>query len=178
MQQKSNPGIKWGLLIGLAMILWNMLTWAAGLDYLFSLKLKFVQFIVWALLGLLAGQEKKKQLNGYIGFKDAIKPIFTMFIISSLLVAIYNYVVFTYVAPNLLEASKQHLMNDTEWLLRAFKAPQDEINKQLKDLKEADYHISIASSFMEYLRNLIKFFVVSGILAMIIRKKRPEGSQL
>jgi hypothetical protein len=174
MQQNSNPGIKWGLLVGVIMIVWNLLTWQAGYEYLFSLKLKFAQFVVWAILGICSGIARRKELGGFIGIKDAIKPIFTTFIISSLLVAIYNYVVFTYVAsPEFLEVSKQYLMKDTEWLLSAFKAPQEEIDKQLKDLKGADYQVTISSSFIEYLRNLIKFFIVSVVLALIVRKKAP-----
>ncbi|MEZ2444230.1 DUF4199 domain-containing protein [Chitinophaga sp. RCC_12] len=178
MQQNSNPGIKWGLLVGLAMIVWNVLIWVAGPDYLFSLKLKFIQFVVWAVLGIFAGLERKKQLGGYIGFKDAIKPIFTTFVISSLMIAVYNYVVFTYMYDNnLMELSKKHLMEDTAWLLRKFRAPQEEIDKQLKDLKDADYRVTISSAFIDYLRNLIKFFVVSAILAVIIRKKQPFEGQ-
>ncbi|SEW41890.1 DUF4199 domain-containing protein [Chitinophaga arvensicola] len=178
MQQNSNPGLKWGIIVGLAMILWNVLIWVAGPDYLFSLKLKFLQFVVWAALGILAGLEKKKQLGGYIGFKDAIKPIFTTFVISSLMMAVYNYVAFSYVADNhLLELSKQHLMEDTAWLLQKMKAPQYEIDKQLKDLKEADYRVTISSAFIDYLRNLIKFFMVSAVLAVIVRKKAPVRAQ-
>ena len=174
MQQNSNPGLKWGILVGLAMIVWNVLIWVAGPDYLFSLKLKFLQFAVWAALGVFAGLEKKKQLGGYIGFKDAIKPIFTTFIISSLMIAVYNYVTFVYFYDAHLTAlSKQHLMEDTAWLLQKMKAPQYEIDKQLKDLNDADYRVTISSAFIEYLRNLIKYFVVAAILAVSIRKKAP-----
>ncbi|TWF41588.1 uncharacterized protein DUF4199 [Chitinophaga polysaccharea] len=178
MQKNTNPGLKWGLLVGVIMIAWNLITWKAGYEYLFSLKLKFIQFIVWAVLGMLAGIARRKELGGYIGFKEAIKPIFTTFILSSLLVAVYNYVVFNYMAtPAFLEISKQHLMKDTEWLLHAFKAPQEEIDKQLNDLKNADYRVTMASSFIEYLRNLIKFFIVSAVLALIVRKKAPVGTK-
>lgn len=174
MQQNSNPGLKWGILVGLAMIVWNVLIWVAGPDYLFSLKLKFLQFAVWAALGVFAGLEKKKQLGGYIGFKDAVKPIFTTFIISSLMIAVYNYVTFVYFYDaHLMELSKQHLMEDTAWLLQLMKAPQYEIDKQLKDLNEADYRVTMSSAFIDYLRNLIKFFVVAAILAASIRKTAP-----
>ncbi|RFS26506.1 DUF4199 domain-containing protein [Chitinophaga silvatica] len=175
MQENRNPGIKWGLIAGVVMVLWHVIEWKMGLSYFFSYKLRLITLVIWAVLALLAGLEARKQQQGFIGFKAAIKPIFTTYVISYLFVAIFIYILYTVIEPSLQEASKQYLMKDTEWLLKWMKAPKAEIDKQLKDIQTGDYSISIKSTVLDYLKNLIKFFVWAVILALIVRKKAPQG---
>ncbi|MDQ0109251.1 hypothetical protein J2T02_004394 [Chitinophaga terrae (ex Kim and Jung 2007)] len=174
MKENANPGVKWGIIAGIVMVLWYLAEWKMGTDYFFSYKLRLVSLVAWAVMALMAGLEARKQQHGYIGFKAAIKPIFTTYVISTLIVAIFTYLLYTVIDPSLVETSRTYLMKDTEWLLKAMKAPQEEIDKQLKDIKTGDNSITVTSTILDYLKNLIKFFVWTVVLALIVRRKAPQ----
>ncbi|HVI46671.1 MAG TPA: DUF4199 domain-containing protein [Chitinophaga sp.] len=175
MQQNANPGVKWGIVAGLALILLNVLSWIAGYDVLFSWWNGTVQFCLFIIFGILAGLEARKQAGGYISFKEILKPIFTTFVVGSILLAIYQYILYKFIDPNLAEGLKQHIMQATETMLHKFKAPQSEIDKQLDELNATDFKVSLARSFMDLLKSVIFYFAVSALLALILRKKNRTG---
>jgi hypothetical protein len=174
MLKNSNPGIKWGIIAGVVMTLWYVAEWKMGPDVFFSYKLRLLSLVAWAVMALMAGLQARKQQGGFIGFKAAIKPVFTTYVISTLMVAAFTYVLYTVIDRSLQDISKEYLMRDTEWLLQKMKAPKDEINKQLKDIKTGDYSINVTSTILDYLKNLIKFFAWSVVLAVIVRRKAPQ----
>lgn len=178
MQQKSNPGIKWGIAGGIILVFLNVITLIAGPSVLFSWWNSILQLAVFIVIALMAGREQKKELGGYINFKEALKPIFTTFIIGTAIITIYQYILYKYIDPQLVDALKQNLLDSTAKWMHRFRAPQDEIDKQLDELSKTDFNVGFAKSFMDFLKGIIFYFVVAAVLSMIIRKKRPEGSQL
>ena len=178
MQQNSNPGVKWGIAGGVILVFLNVITYIAGAAVLFSWWNSVLQLAVFIAIAVMAGREKKKALGGYINFKDALKPVFTTFIIGTAIITIYQYILYKYIDPQLVDALKQNLLESTAKWMHRFRAPQEEIDKQLDELSKTNFNVGFAKSFMDFLKGIIFYFAVSAILSLIIRKKRPEGSQL
>ncbi|MBC9929575.1 DUF4199 domain-containing protein [Chitinophaga qingshengii] len=177
MQQSSNPGVKWGIIAGVVLILLNVLSWIGGTSMMFSFWNGIFQLALIIVFAVLAGKESKKQAGGYIGFKDLLKPLFTTFIIGTLLMAVFQFIQFKFIDPKLADALRDHTLSTTESLLRRFGAPQEEIDKQLDSISATDFGVTPAKSLMNYLKGLIFYFAVSAIIALILRKKAPEGLQ-
>jgi uncharacterized membrane protein (DUF106 family) len=178
MEQRSNPGLKWGLVGGIVLILLNVLTYVAGPAVLFAWWNSVIQLAVFIVFAVLAGKEKKKQLGGYISFKEALQPVFTTFIIGTAIITIYQYILYKYIDPQLVDALKQNLLESTERWMHRFKAPQEEIDKQLDELAKTDFNVGLAKSFMDFLKGIIFYFVVAVIISLIIRKKPAVGQHL
>ncbi|MFY0254945.1 DUF4199 domain-containing protein [Chitinophaga sp. 30R24] len=175
MQQSTNPGIKWGIIGGILLVLLNVLTYVAGPSVLFSWWNSLLQLTVFIVVAFLAGKEKKKELGGYISFKDALKPVFTAFIIGTAIITVYQYILYKFIDPQLVDALKQNLLDSTAKWMHKFKAPQEEIDKQLDELSKTDFNVSFAKSFMDFLKGIIFYFVIAAIVAVIIRKKPSQG---
>lgn len=178
MQQKSNPGLKWGLVGGIILVFLNVLTYIAGPTILFSWWNSVIQLAVFIVIAVLAGKERKKQLGGYISFKEALQPVFTAFIIGTAIITVYQYILYKYIDPHLVDALKQNLLESTEKWMHKFKAPQEEIDKQLDELAKTDFNVGLAKSFMDFLKGIIFYFAVAAIISLIIRKKPAEGQHL
>lgn len=178
MQQISNPGVKWGIVGGIILVFLNVLTYIAGPSILFSWWNSVIQLAVFIVIAVLAGKEKKKQLGGYINFKDVLQPVFTAFIIGTAIITIYQYILYKFIDPTLVDALKQNLLESTEKWMHKFKAPQEEIDKQLDELAKTDFNVGFAKSFMDFLKGIIFYFVVAVIISLIIRKKPAEGQHI
>ncbi|MBS0032226.1 DUF4199 domain-containing protein [Chitinophaga sp. 22321] len=178
MQQSSNPGIKWGIVGGIILVFLNVLTYIAGPSVLFSWWNSVIQLAVFIVIAILAGKEKKKQLGGYISFKQALQPVFTAFIIGTAIITVYQFVLYKYIDPTLVDALKQNLLESTEKWMHKFKAPQEEIDKQLDELAKTDFNVGFAKSFMDFLKGIIFYFAVAAIISLIIRKKPAEGQHI
>ncbi|NLR62848.1 DUF4199 domain-containing protein [Chitinophaga varians] len=174
MQESPNPGVKWGFIAGAVLILLNVATWKAGPQVLFSFWNSISQLVLLIIFAVLAGRERKKQVGKYIGFKTVIRPVYTTFVLSMLMVTVYQFVLYKYIDPSLSAALKADTLVSTERTMRYLKAPQDIIDQQLEGIKAADFSVSIAKSFLDYLKVLIFYFGIAAIVSLFLRKKAPE----
>lgn len=177
MQQTANPGIKWGIISGLVLILLNVIAWVAGTAVLFSWWNSVFQLLLFIVFGVLAGKERKKQLGGYIGFKEVIKPVFTTFVLGMLLMSVYQFILYKYIDPSLSDSLKQNLLASTEKWMSRMKAPQEDIEKQLDDINATDFSVTLSKSFMDYLKAVTFYFGIAVIISLILRKKAPAEVQ-
>ncbi|PWV51880.1 DUF4199 domain-containing protein [Chitinophaga sp. S165] len=170
-----NPGIKWGIIAGIVIILAGIVLYLTDQQTLFSLKFNFIQLFICAITGLLAGLEQKKRAGGYIGFKEALQPIFITFVIGTLVGTLFIYIVANYVDPELPARMKAADIKSIEQM-EAEQHPQGVTDADLKDqltkLKQQDYSLTFVASMLSYLTGLFLDFVLAAILAVVIRKKR------
>jgi hypothetical protein len=174
MQKSSNPGLLWGVVGGVSLIFLNVITYIAGPSVLFAWWNSILQLAVFIAIAIFAGLEARKQQGGYISFKEVLKPVFTAFIIGTAFITVYQYILYKYIDPSLVGALKDNLLESTEKWMHKFKAPQEEIDKQLDELSKTDFNVGIKKSFMDFLKGIIFYFAVAAIIALILRKKPAE----
>lgn len=178
MEKTANPGIKWGILGGIVLVLLNVITYIAGPAILFAWWNGLLQMAVFIVFAIFAGLELRKRQGGLASFKDVLKPVFVTFIIGCAIINIYQFVLYKFIDPQLTDAMKQYILESTEKALRMFKAPQEEIDKQLDELSKTNFNVSLAKSFMDFLKGIIFYFVIAAIISLIIRKKPAEKTVL
>jgi len=170
-----NPGIKWGLIAGIIVIATGIALYYTDQETLFSLKFNFIQLFICAVIGLLAGMEKRKKEGGFIGFKTAIQPIFLTFVIGTLAGTIFMFVIANYIDPELPARMKAADIRSLEALQKDHKnlhITDADLNDQLTKLKQQDYNLTFVASMLSYFTGLFLDFILSAILAAVIRKKR------
>lgn len=170
-----NPGIKWGIIAGIVITLTGVALYLNDQPTLFSLKFNFIQLFICAITGILAGLEKRKKAGGYIGFKEALQPIFVTFVIGTLVGTLFIYIIANYVDPELPARMKAADIKSIE-KMEAEHHPAGVTDEQLRDqltkLKQQDYSLTFVASMLSYLTGLFLDFILSAILAVVVRKKR------
>lgn len=170
-----NPGVKWGVIAGIVIILAGIGLYFNDQQTLFSLKFNFIQLFICAVTGLLAGMERKRAAGGYIGFKEALQPIFITFVIGTLVGTLFMYVLANYVDTDLparMKAADLKFLEQMEAEQKAAGIKDSRLSEELTKLKQQDYSLTFVASILSYLTGLFLNFVVAAILAVVIRKKR------
>lgn len=163
-----NPGVKWGLIAGLALIIINVSAWLGYPDFYFSTLLKVIIFLVMVVTAILAGLEKKRQLGGYIRFKSGIQAVFLVFVISSLFLSLYIYISFKVMSPAMQARYLQSDAAMSRSIMQKLGMPEEEIKAEMQNYGRAP---EISTIIFGYVYSLIRYFFVAAIISFSIRKK-------
>src|ERR1051325_433431 len=87
-----NPGIKWGLTVGVAVISVHILTWELNREFFFGFVKTFIIVILCMIGAAIAVLGRKRELNGQLTFKEALKSSYLVFVIGALFAILCGYV--------------------------------------------------------------------------------------
>jgi hypothetical protein len=127
---------------------------------------------VFVIFSVLAGLQQKRALGGFIDFKQALKPVFLTFVIGGLMAVLCTYVFYNFVDPTIPDQAKQHAIGTADRTLHWAHMPEDDIDKQLDEIRKQDFHMPATGIILTYFSLLIRYFVLAAIVSVCIRKKR------
>jgi Protein of unknown function (DUF4199) len=168
--KKSNPGLTYGLIAGLIYVLITLGQYLGGIQAFMS-PVGYGSFVILIVMSVLAGVKQKK-LQGYLEFGEALKIVFTVFVIATLLQTLFSYILFNYIDIAFKEALAQEVMNKTESIMRKFGASDTQIDEALKNMQGKN-QFSFGKIMLGYGVTCIICFIISLIIAAIIQKRRP-----
>lgn len=173
MQKKSsNIGVTYGLIGGLALVMFGLLLYLSGVEW-FLHPIAFTGFLIPVIVAILGGIRQRKVNGGNLSFADALKVVFLIFVISSVVSTAFNYVLFNFVDVPFREALTQAAAEKTEELMTKFGAKQEQIDQAVEEtLKGNNYTLGKMSLNMAF--GLIFWFIISLIIAAIIKKNKPD----
>ncbi|MBS1748449.1 MAG: DUF4199 domain-containing protein [Bacteroidetes bacterium] len=170
--KKSNTGLTYGLISGLASILFSLLLYLGGVKWFIS-PIAYSGILIPIILAVLAGLKQKKTEGGYLEFGSALKTIFTCFVIGTIISTLFSFVLFNFIDVPFRQALTQETTVKMQGIMQKFGAPQDAIDKATEEsLKGNNYtfgKMMLGTAFY-----CIFWFIVSLIIAAIIKKKKPE----
>ena len=105
----DNPMIKWGLYYGFASIAFTIISYFVSKEWLFGSGVAMGIGLLLAIGAVvLAMKEARTEQEGYLGFGEAMKVGLGVFVLGTLLSAIFQWVLFNFVDTSLIEASKEY----------------------------------------------------------------------
>ncbi len=172
MENNGNSLLKtsltWGVILGLAVIIYSLLLFFTGLWLNMGLGLlTFVIFIV----GLVwVVKTHRANLGGAITFGQAFSVAFLTIIFSSILTTLYNYLFYTVINP---DAISQVIEKSME-MMENFNIPEEAMDAAVEKIKE---DTTVAKMVRQgVIGSVIGGAIISLIIAAIMKKK-PEGTQ-
>ena len=171
-QTRSNVGLTYGLIGGIAMIIYTLCLYLAGVQTFMHLGLIYSSYALITLIAVLAGLKQKKLKGGFISFAEALKTVFLTFAIAFFLQTLFNYVLLNYIDTSFRDALTQATMEKTEEWLKKFSVPESDIEKTMESMASKNNY-SIFNVFLGYGVMCIISCIVSLIIAAIIKKNKP-----
>jgi hypothetical protein len=169
--RKSNTGLTYGLIGGLALSVFLLVLYLVGTSAFMS-PAAWIGYIVIIAIAVLAGVRQRKLNGGYIEFGEALKVVFAVFALSFLIQTVFSYILLNYIDVPFRDALTQATMDKTEEFMRRMGMPDSEIDKALTEASKQDPS-SIKNTLLGYGISLIVFFIISLIIAAIIKRKQP-----
>ena len=169
---KTNVGLVYGVICGVAVIAFTIILYVLGVEW-YTSPLAYVSFLIPIVVGFLGGIKQRTLQGGYITFKEALKTVFVIFIISIILDTIFSYVLLNVIDVPFREAIMQDAAIKMEKFLIKMGTPQDAIDKAMADFDNPD-NFGPGKILLGVFFRMIGWFIVALIIAAIIKKKRPE----
>lgn len=169
---KSNVGLTYGLIGGIAMIVYTLCLYLAGIQIFMNMALSLLAYGIIIAIATMAGLRHRKQQGGYISFAEALRTVFLTFVLAFLLSTIFNYVLLNYIDTGFRDQMTQVTLERVEEMMRKFGAPETEIEKAMERTASSNNY-SIGNTLLGYGVMCIISCLVSLVIAAIIKKNRP-----
>lgn len=133
---------------------------------------KLVCYLIILAAFFYTGYLAKNELGGYISFKECLRAILVVIVITELFYFIFSTIYIKYIDPNFFEKLK------TAWIAYFNKnnVPQDKINDTIERFNDAG-KITFGSLFQSYGFSILIDAVFGVIICAILRKDRPAFEQ-
>ena len=178
----DNHGVRWGLIGGVLGTIYVLVLYLINPAYIFYASLSLLGAIVYIYCMRKAGIETRNDLGGYMTWGEAMKPTFITYAISTLVATIFMYVLFM-IDDSLPSIQYDTVLETQQWTMELFGAPPDAIDQAREQMEKQmgpeQFEPSLVNSIKYYLGGLaIGGFIISAIVSLVIRKKKPEDAIL
>lgn len=170
--KKSNVLVQYGLFSAVASLLFFVVLYLLGSES-FTSPLAWLSMAVPVVFAVLACLKARKENDGFLEFREALKISFGILVITGLVTSLFSFLLFNVIDPSFAESMKQVTIERTQKMMANFKVPQEEIDKQINKMI-TDNIYSFGSIAQSFLFGCILYFIISLIIAAIVKKKKPE----
>ena len=170
---KTNIAVLYGLICGGVSVVLTLVLYLAGAEYFGNFWLGIAAFAISIAIAVMGGLAQKKANGGYLPFSEALKTVFTIFVISAFISTLFLYILLNYIDEPFRQALAQVTAEKTGEMMKNFGAPQDQIDKATTDALDANNY-SAKRMFLGFAFYCTIWFIFSLIIAAIIKRKRPE----
>jgi hypothetical protein len=164
-------GVKIGLINGVIALLLMYGSYFAGLDTFVTVQFisRFIPYMM--IILIVYGFQLRKRNDGYLAFKEGLQYSFMSYVIVAVLVGIGTYILFNLVDKDLTQKSFDLSLAKMKSTFMNMGMKEEEIEKAMggKQAQKTD----IATIFLGTGFGLIWDFIVSLIVALIIRREKP-----
>jgi uncharacterized protein DUF4199 len=171
-QKPKEMGLTYGLICGIAVIAYTIILYVAGVEW-YTSPLAYGSLVIGIVIAVLGGVKQRNIQGGYLSFKEALKTVFLIFIISVVLDTIFSYVLLNIIDVPFREAVMQDAAIKMEKMLVKMGTPQETIDKAMADFDDPK-NFTPGKILLGVFVRLIGWFIVALIIAGIIKKKKPE----
>jgi len=171
--------LRFGIIGGLLFAVICIGCWAAGMNAFASFLMWYTWLPVIFVLFLIGAFQRRKQLGGYMSFRDALVFAFLAYVIYEIFYAIVTIVLYKAIDPHLQDKVMVVILDKTRTFMENMGAKQEDIDKAIDKAQlsnEGTY--SIKQIFVGFGMSLIYDFVKSVIIAAITQRRKPVFGEI
>jgi len=164
---ENNHAIKFGIFAGVGTVVFLFLF------YWIEKTLMLSPSVIWStiflyLIGMyMAAVEMRKENEGYIDFRTALKAAFLVWVIANAIYHAYNYLLYNFLDKDMINVQKRYMSEQMAELEGVISEKYlEELNQNVEILT---YDLSQVIS--TYATSLIMGFLIAMIIARMVRRK-------
>lgn len=168
-----NSGVTYGLVSGMVTVVVTLVLYLGGVSWFMSPVTWIISFIIPIIFAILAVVQQKKNGGGYLEFREGLKVAFTSFVLNTLIGTVFIYILFNLIDIGFRDALNQEAATATAKFMEKMKASPDQIEKTTNEMLQGNNY-SLSKIALNSAFGLIFWFLVSLIIALIFKRKKPE----
>jgi hypothetical protein len=173
----TNNAVKHGVILAVISIVLTLVYYVVDYSLLATIKIGLLSLAIFLGYGIYAGIGYRKEIGGFISFKDAFLHGFIIFALSAFISTIFNILLYTVIDPELGAKLTDVAVQNAEEMMRSFGMPEDQMDEALEKTRTdtADRYTAggLALGYVWALIGCAVFALISGA---IVKKKQPvEG---
>lgn len=172
----QSNAIKHGLILGAITIVMTLAVYAIDYSLMVSLKFALLSFLIFLGYGIYAGISFRKEIGGFLSFKDAFLHGFILFALSALISTIFSILLYTVIDPELGQKLTDVSVQNAEEMMKGFGMQEGEAFDEAMEKARTDAagRFTVGGLALGYVWALIGCAVFALITGAIVKKKKPE----
>jgi len=171
-----NTSVKYGLIGGLIYIIAQMAVYLIDPQLMFSwnnvIAFMVVLIVIFAVCCVYAIRAKRKSLGGFIKFKQAFTEAFITVVVISVLLNVFNFMLYTVIDPSLEEQLREFTLNSVAgWMEESL--PEEQFDEIMSEMEDQDF-ISPLNTLGGIVNFILYGAVVGLITSAIMKRADPE----
>jgi len=167
-------GLQFGLYITLINTFYIIVGYSVDLSLLVSAWGGIFLFVSSLTLLIVATIQVRKDLGGFINFKDAFSTFMVGFVIYSLANLLVSYVLFSVADPEAAVQLKEITIQTTAERLQSFGVPEADLDATIEEMQNTEQY-SIVNLIKGFGMSFIFYAVIGLIVSAIVKKKDPTA---
>lgn len=165
MMKKISFNVKIGVIAGLLIcLIWFLVAKIQGYYSLSIYSYKFYSTLLLLLAGVfVAALQERRENNGFIEFKTAVKTALLYTIIVALIITVFNYIYHTFIVTDALD----YFVSQEKQAWIAHGRTEAEVNEYI-----TKYYLPTFGSFHTFMTTIIWGVLLSLLAGAVVRKKQ------
>lgn len=163
-------GVSLGIVLSVFLVLRTAIMYLVDLKLFVNGWIGLVDFVVIIVIGCIAIARAKKELGGFINFKEAFTTFFISSTIGLTIYTLFTFILFNFVDPEAKETVKTHLIEYTVNMMQKFGGNSEMMKASLDSIKNDDM-FSLGSQLQGLLVSIIIYTIVGLIVAVAFKNK-------
>lgn len=165
----KKTGVKFGIILGAIGILINAAIYTIDPTLFVSIGTGLCILFLNIVILIVGVASAKKQLNGFISFKEAFTVYFIEILIGGLISTLFLVVIFNLIDPSLKDVLTEKTISMTVGWMEKAGTPTQDIKKVVEEMKNTD-SFGPVKLFTSYLGSLIIYIIIGLIVAAAFKK--------
>jgi hypothetical protein len=170
----NNTAIRYGLILAAIGIVSQLAIYMINVELMASMSSGLIMLVISIVLIIYFARLLRQSRGGFATFGEMFGDIFTMLMISALVGAIFNYILFNFIDPELATTIKNLTIKNSEAMFVKLGMSAEQIDLALAEIEKQDMSMTIGKSVQQLAVSGIVYAIISVILAAILKKNKPE----
>ncbi|MCC6690025.1 MAG: DUF4199 domain-containing protein [Bacteroidia bacterium] len=169
----QNPVIKYGLIAGIISILLQAVLYIMGVQFMATWWVGIIMILFIIVLYVVIAIRLRKDMGGFITFKQAFTKILLIWIIGGALNLVFSLLLYHVIDPELPQKMQDAITEKTISFMERMGTPQEKIDEVTEEMQESGNKFTALSLITNYLWGIL----IGAILALILGasiKKNPS----
>lgn len=165
--------VKYGLLIGLIIVVVNVLIYTIAENLLFEQFMSYTQIGLMLIIGIFAAIDKKRNNGGFISYANALGTSFGAFMLGVLILTVYNVILYFLIDPDLLNSAVSFMVQKANEAGPRGNQTQEDFEKAVQMIQEHGKRFFLFGMAMSPF--IFGFFgIIAFLISSAIIKKEPH----